>query len=153
MYKHPRSFSKRVKPKPIHFNRPARWLAASVVAVLSLVSIVPSILTARLAAMAAQSDLNRFPPQVKFTGDGDHQNMMDQLGIKALRPGADPNNQTTFDEASANKYPLPDLMTMKNGKIVTTARQWKARRAEIQEDFEREVYGRVPKNVPKVTWE
>ena len=26
------------------------------------------------------------------------------------------------------------------------------RRPEIVEDFEREVYGRVPKNVPKVTW-
>ena len=30
---------------------------------------------------------------------------------------------------------------------------WKQRRPEIVEDFEREVFGRVPKNVPKVTWE
>jgi hypothetical protein len=29
---------------------------------------------------------------------------------------------------------------------------WKQRRPEIAEDFEREVVGRVPKNVPKVTW-
>jgi hypothetical protein len=42
---------------------------------------------------------------------------------------------------------------MKNGKKVTRAKQWSARRAEIQEDFEREVYGRIPKNVPKVNWE
>ncbi len=28
------------------------------------------------------------PPPVTFTADQDHQNMMDQLGIKALRPGA-----------------------------------------------------------------
>ena len=138
---------------PTHFNRPVRWLAASVVVVLSLVSILPLILTARLAALAAQSDLSRFPPQVKFTGDGDHQNMMDQLGIKALRPGANPNDQSTFDEASANKYPLPELMVMKNGTKVTKSKQWPARRAEIQEDFEREVYGRIPKNVPKVNWE
>ena len=138
---------------PTHFNRPVRWLAASVVAVLSLVSIVPLILTARLAALAAQSDLSRFPPQVKFTGDGDHQNMMDQLGIKALRPGANPNDQSTFDEAIANKYPLPELMVMKNGTKVTKSKQWPARRAEIQEDFEREVYGRIPKKVPKVNWE
>src|SRR5712692_4336092 len=133
MYKHPHSFSKRAKPMPIHFNRPVRWLAASVVAVLSLVSIVPSILTARLAAMGAQSDLSRFPPQVKFTGDGDHQNMMDQLGIKVLRPGANPNDQSTFDETTANKSPLPVLMVMKNGTKVTKAKQWPARRAEIQE--------------------
>ncbi len=138
---------------PIHFNRRVRWLAASVTAVLSMVSIMPLILTANLAAMAAQSDTSRFPPQVKFTGDGDHQNMMDQLGIKALRPGANPNDQSTFDEATANKYPLPELMVMKNGTKVTKAKQWATRRAEIQEDFEREVYGRIPKNVPKVNWE
>jgi lysophospholipase L1-like esterase len=137
----------------MHFNRSVRWLAASVVAVLSLVSIVPLILTASVAAMAAQSDLSRFPPQAKFSGDGDHQNMMDQLGIKALRPGANPNDQSTFDEATANKYPLPELLVMKNGTKVTKAKQWPARRAEIQEDFEREVYGRIPKNVPKVNWE
>jgi lysophospholipase L1-like esterase len=135
-----------------HFNYPTRWLAAFVVAVLSLVSIVPSVQTARLAAMT-QSDLSRFPPQVKFTGDGDHQNMMDQLGIKALRPGANPNDPSTFDETTANKYPLPELMVMKNGTKVTKVKQWPARRAEIQEDFEREVYGRIPKNVPKVNWE
>ncbi len=29
---------------------------------------------------------------------------------------------------------------------------WKQRRPEIVEDFDREVLGRVPKNVPKVTW-
>src|SRR5713226_8378874 len=135
------------------FNYSTQGLVAAVVAALAMTSVVPLRRAADAAAAATQSSSGSFPRQVKFTGDGDHQNMMDQLGIKALRPGADPNNQTTFDEASANKYPLPDLMTMKNGKRVTTARQWKARRAEILEDFEREVYGRIPKQVPKVTWE
>jgi hypothetical protein len=85
----------------------------------------------------------------------DHQNMMDQLGIKTLRRGADPNNQTTFDEAIANPYKdsMPDVLTMKNGTKVTRPEQWPARRAEILEDFEREVYGRIPATVPKVTWE
>jgi hypothetical protein len=88
-------------------------------------------------------------------GFDDHQNMMDQLGIKALRRGPDPNNQSTFDEAIANPYTnsMPDVLTMKDGQKVTSASQWPARRAEIQEDFEREVYGRIPANVPKVTWE
>jgi hypothetical protein len=44
-------------------------------------------------------------------------------------------------------------MTFKDGTKVTTADQWPKRRAEIVEDFEREVYGRIPKNVPKVKWE
>ncbi|HEY7090655.1 MAG TPA: hypothetical protein VH518_21330 [Tepidisphaeraceae bacterium] len=85
----------------------------------------------------------------------DHQNMMDQLGVKSLRRGADPNNQTTFSEDNANVYAdsMPDVLKMKNGTKVTTASQWPARRAEIAEDFEREVYGRIPPNVPGVAWE
>jgi lysophospholipase L1-like esterase len=85
----------------------------------------------------------------------DHQNMMDQLGVKKLRPGPNPNDQSTFDEAIANPYTnsLPDALTMKDGTKVTRPEQWPARRAEIEEDFEREVYGRIPVNVPKVTWQ
>lgn len=85
----------------------------------------------------------------------DHQNMMDQLGVKSLRSGPSPKNQNTFDEATANPYTnsLPDVLTMKDGTKVTRPEQWPARRAEIQEDFEREVYGRIPTNAPKVTWE
>ena len=85
----------------------------------------------------------------------DHQNMMDQLGVKKLRPGPNPNNQTTFDEVTANPYTnsLPDVLTMIDGTKVTRPEQWPARRAEISEDFEREIYGRIPANVPKVAWE
>lgn len=41
------------------------------------------------AAALAQSSASEpaLPPPVTFTADQDHQNMMDQLGIKALRPG------------------------------------------------------------------
>jgi hypothetical protein len=133
-----------------------RWIRPSLVAALGAFLTTLAwqlIFAADASAPATQPDLRAFPPPVKFARDGDHQNMMDQLGIKTLRPGADPNNQATFDEATANKYPLPDLMTMKDGTKVTTAEQWPARRAEIQEDFEREVYGRIPKNVPGVTWQ
>ena len=129
----------------LHSSRSTQWLVVAIVATL----LVASILS--LVAVTAQ-DKSQFPPQVKFTGDGDHQNMMDQLGIRALRRGADPNNPETFDEAKANPYTLPELMRLKNGKKMTSAKQWKMRRAEIQEDFEREVYGRIPRNVPKVTW-
>jgi hypothetical protein len=60
-----------------------------------------------------------------------------------------------YDPAKANPYPdLPDVLMLKNGKKVTSAEVWwKQRRPEILEDFDREVYGRVPKNVPKVVWE
>src|SRR6185295_13254021 len=94
-----------------------------------------------------------------WTAKEDHQNMMEQLGIKALRPGPSGNesapNHANYDEATANPYPnLPEVLKLKNGKRVTSADMWwKQRRPEIVEDFEREVLGRVPKNAPKVTWE
>jgi hypothetical protein len=96
--------------------------------------------------------------QANWTAAEDHQNMMDQLGIKALRPGPSGNesapNHANYDESTANPYPnLPDVLTLKNGKKVTTPDMWfKQRRPEIIEDFEREVLGRIPKNVPTVTW-
>lgn len=92
------------------------------------------------------------------TAAEDHKNMMEQLGIKALRPGPSGNesapNHANYDEATANPFPvLPDPLTLKNGKKVTSAKVWnEQRRAEIIEDFDREVLGRVPKNAPKVTW-
>ena len=84
--------------------------------------------------------------------------MMDQLGITRLRPGPSgqpgATNSANYDPAKANPFPnLPEVLTLKNGQQVTTADQWwKQRRPEIVEDFEREVVGQVPKDMPKVTW-
>jgi hypothetical protein len=102
---------------------------------------------------------NAAPDTKNWTAAEDHQNMMDQLGIKALRPGPSGNesapNHANYDEAKANPYPnLPDVLTLKNGKKVTTpAMWWNQRRPEIVEDFEREVLGRIPQNTPNVKWE
>src|SRR5579872_6890280 len=112
-------------------------------------------IVALLAGLGAQTAIDT----KNWTAADDHQNMMDQLGIKALRPGPSGNesapNHANYDEATANPYPnLPDPLTLKNGKKVTTpAMWWNQRRPEIVEDFEREVLGRVPKHVPAVTWE
>jgi lysophospholipase L1-like esterase len=84
--------------------------------------------------------------------------MMEQLGIRSLRPGPSGNesapNHANYDETAANPFPnLPDPLTLKNGQRVTSAATWwKERRPEIVEDFEREVFGRVPPQVPKVNW-
>jgi hypothetical protein len=81
---------------------------------------------------------------------------MDDLKIASIPPGAPgSSNPETYNEATANPYPqLPDPLTMKNGKKVTSKEMWvKQRRPEILEDFEREVYGRTPKITPKVNWE
>ncbi len=110
-----------------------------------LINVIPSI--------------GQAPSTGTYTAEEDHKNMMDQLGIRKLRPGPSGNesspNHANYDEALANPYPnLPEILTLKNGKKVTNAEMWwKLRRPEIVEDFEREVIGRVPKNVPKVNWE
>ena len=86
--------------------------------------------------------------------------MMGQLGITKLRPGANGRaaagepGAANYDPAQANPYPdWPDVLTLKDGRKVTTPELWwQKRRPEIALDFEREVYGRVPKDVPKVMW-
>lgn len=101
-----------------------------------------------------------FPPPTHLTADQDHQRTMDLLHIKSLRPGADPNNPkaanaVNYDELKANPYPnLPNPLRLKDGdKVTTAAMWWKVRRPEIVEAFDREVYGRVPTDVPKVNWD
>ena len=109
-------------------------------------------------SLNAQTHVASGPEPLNWTTKQDHQNMMEQLGIKVLRPGPSgrtgATNSANYDPAKANPYPdLPDPLTLKNGQKVTTPEIWrKQRRPEIVEDFEREVVGRVPKNVPKVTW-
>jgi hypothetical protein len=117
---------------------------------ISLISL--SCVVALGAAAAAQA------PPVTFTTDQDRQNMMDQLGIKALRPGPSGNekapNHANYDESQANPFPnIPDPLIMNDGRKVTTpAMWWDQRRPELVEVFSRYIYGRVPSGVPKVTW-
>jgi len=116
------------------------------------------LLSVRIIAQNPTGLSGQYPPPVKFTAEQDHQNMMDQLGIKSLRPGPNGNetapNHANYDESLATPYPdLPDLLTLKNGKKVTTPEiWWKQRRPEIVEDMEKEIYGRMPKNIPSVKW-
>jgi (4-O-methyl)-D-glucuronate---lignin esterase len=107
---------------------------------------------------AQQSTAPAVPESKTWTTEEDHRNMMEQLGIRKLRPGPSGNenasNHANYDEALANPFPnLPDVLILKDGKKVTSAQMWwDQRRPEIVEDFEREVIGRVPPNVPKVLW-
>jgi hypothetical protein len=106
--------------------------------------------------VAAHSPAAEAPAQL--TAEQDHKLMMQQLGISEIRQGAngrDANapNAANYDEAKGNPYPeLPALLKFDDGKAVKKARDWPKRRAQIVEHFDREVYGRVPKNVPGVTW-
>ena len=126
------------------------------VAVLALVCAMNA--GSLMAQFAPEPQKQLPPPAVNWTADQDHQNMMNQLGIKVLRPGPSGNesdaNHANYDESKANPYPdLPDVLTLNNGKKVTTADEWrKLRRPEIEHDMQEYVFGFVPKNAPKVTW-
>jgi hypothetical protein len=116
---------------------------------LILLASLSALLTAQTTSQPAPGD---------FSADQDHQNMMDQLGIKALRPGPSGNenapNHANYDESKANPYPnLPDPLTMNDGRKVTTAKMWwDERRPQIVDMYEKYIYGRVPNNVPAVKW-
>ena len=115
-----------------------------------------AIVLALAAAVESQQPAASEPST--WTTAQDHQQMMAQLGIRRLRPGPSGNesapNAANYDEAKANPFPnLPEVLTLKNGRKVTTAEMWwKQRRPEIVEEFDREVLGRVPANAPKVAW-
>src|ERR1700690_375713 len=111
-----------------------------------------------LALLGGLTGVGLLAQQANWTAAEDHQNMMEQLGIKALRPGPSGNeaapNHANYDESKANPFPsLPPLLVLRNGvKVTSPGMWWEQRRPEIVEDFEREVVGRVPKKVPKITW-
>lgn len=109
---------------------------------------------------AAQDPKSASAVPLQLTAQQDHKLMMEALKIETLRRGADgmnpkAPNAANYDESKANPYPnLPDPLVLKRGEKVTTAEDWwSKRRPEIVEDFDREVYGRVPGDVPKVSWE
>jgi hypothetical protein len=123
---------------------------------LNLHLALVSLICAGTLPLVAQTSQVQAP--VTFTADQDHQNMMDQLGIKALRPGPSGNekapNHANYDESKANPFPdLPDPLRLKDGQKVTTAAMWWNKpRPELVDMFSEYVYGQVPRNVPKVTW-
>jgi len=97
-------------------------------------------------------------PPIQLTAEQDHERLMKLLQIVSLRPGPSGNpsapDAANSDESKANPYPeLPDPLKLNGGQEVATADMWwKLRRPEIKEYFDREIYGRVPKNVPNVKW-
>jgi hypothetical protein len=134
--------------------------AGAVSFALTILAAAATPLTLAQTPPAGESSSTNLPAQTNLTAAQDHKLMMEALHITSLRRGADgnnpqsPNYQNT-DESKANPFPnLPDPLVLKNGNKVATADMWwKERRPEIVEDFDREVYGRVPKDVPRVSWE
>ena len=112
-----------------------------------------------LLALALGSSRGDHPPPVHLTAEQDHQRLLELLDIASLRQGPDGNPQSphaaNFDESKVSpNLNLPDSLVLERGEKVRTAEVWwNQRRPEIVENFDREIYGRVPKDTPKVKWE
>ena len=143
-----RAPASRVTPSACGVRRGVAFAALAL-----LVAIVPPF-GAALAQPPSGAELERLRAETA----ADHAAMLARLEIRELRPGPSGDesklDHANYDEALANPYPaLPDPLTLKSGAKVTTADAWwRQRRPEIVADFEREVVGRVPANVPRVRW-
>jgi hypothetical protein len=71
-----------------------------------------------------------------------------------IRTATKTGHVSNYDEAKVRPYTLPDPLVTADGRAVRDADAWfKQRRPEILKRYETEIYGRVPANAPKVTWE
>jgi len=129
---------------------------------LAQIIVLTGALSVVFKTMAVDTATNAAPAPAanveKNSTEQDHRRMMERLHIDSLRPGRDGNsrgkNPANYDAAKANPFPdLPNPLVLKNGKKVATPKTWwTQQRPEIVEDFDREIYGRVPKKTPKVNW-
>jgi hypothetical protein len=119
------------------------------------------VLTPSALRLLAQN--GTLSPPVELTREQDRERLMELLQIKELRlgPTSRPEPQpgrsglVNYDESKATPYPnLPDVLLTNGREKVTTPEMWRnVRRPEIVELFDREIYGRVPDNMPAVRWE
>lgn len=110
-----------------------------------------------ISSLASAQFSQQYRDSINRISHADHRQMMQQLGISELRPGPSGNpeapNAAISDEAKVLPYFLPNPLEFNDGSKVTTTQDWEKRRAEITEHFDREIYGRLPENIPRVTWE
>ena len=132
----------------------AALLVSSALAATSFAQVVKPVLPSDAAGRPRT-------PEAQKTLDASTDELMREmklLGIHQLRqpkeavyPGKP--DFANYDEAKSDPYPnLPPLMTLKSGGKVTDKASWDKRRAEIKALFDEDVYGKYPKNLPKVTW-
>lgn len=119
--------------------------------------LIPSSVLGVCLALGVSKNTSSLPQQL--TAEQDHQRLMSLLHINSLRRGADGDpkspNAANYDESKVDIFSKPpDALLLSNGKKVESAKVWwEKRRPEIAELFDREIYGRVPKNTPSVRWE
>ncbi|AWL08304.1 hypothetical protein HME7025_00432 [Aquirufa nivalisilvae] len=127
---------------------------------LSITLFVSSLLSfGSWAQIARTAEQDSILAERNRKTQADYQQMLEQLNIQSIRPGVNGSNPqapnaANYDELKANIYPnIPVVLQLNNGKKVDSKRAWNYhRKPEIVEDFEREIYGRIPDNIPPISW-
>jgi beta-glucosidase len=92
------------------------------------------------------------PAHVTQRQPGPTNNWYDSLGNTFVR--SQWGNWSNYDESRAGGTASPDPLVLKDGSRVADANTWwSRRRPEILNDFQTQIYGRMPPNTPKVTFE
>jgi hypothetical protein len=87
------------------------------------------------------------PDNIPFLGKNDRQG-------NPVRLAKATGHVSNYSEDKVAPYTLPDPLVTSDKHRVSTAPMWlKQRRPEILKFFRDEIYGAVPENAPKVTWE
>ncbi len=125
--------------------------------------IIPFILLYTCISSAALAQFGMTPAQrdsINKRTTEDYGSMLKQLGIDytQLRRGPSGNpsdaNAANSNEEKVNQYTLPDPLLLKNGKKVKSIKVWnEQRKPELIADFENEIYGKLPQNIPSVKWQ
>ena len=103
--------------------------------------------TMTIAAQQAQTPAQPPAPPAPKTNLGSDPNG------NPLRLAIKTGHVSNYDEKKVPPYTLPDPLVMSDGSPVRDAAAWRTkRRAEILRLYESEIYGRIPRNAPAVTW-
>ena len=120
----------------------------------ALAGLVAAILLAGSPPVAAAPAA----PPVQLTAEQERARELALLGLDRTRPGADGRdpaapNAASYDEATANPWPLPDPLVLADGRRVASPRQWwTVRRPQIARAADETLYGRTPRRTPRVAW-
>jgi (4-O-methyl)-D-glucuronate---lignin esterase len=110
-------------------------------------------LLACLAVLAVRAD---DPPRPGAKGNPDNVPYIGKSDPKGnpIRLAKATGHVSNYSEDKVPPYTLPDPLMLADGQKVTSAEVWvKKRRPEILKFYQTDIYGRVPDNAPKVTWE
>jgi hypothetical protein len=131
---------------------PEERRALAVLAAADRKAMMDLLHLAEPAALPNPADDPSRPPNTRPAGDASPNWTDGSPGHTFVRSGW--GHWSNYDLGRADRFPVPDVLTLKNGGRVGDARTWwERRRPEILGDFTSEIYGRIPARVPAVKWE